>query len=70
MDLRQSIFKARTTAVPATEDPSETKGLEPLPWSDYFETKTKIKSADTVFNVYATGLTNTAGPVFMFHHGA
>ncbi|KAJ2707834.1 Protein phosphatase methylesterase 1 [Coemansia sp. IMI 203386] len=72
MDLRQSIFKARTTTTTtASDDPGATQGLDPLPWSKYFDTRTEItNNEDTTFNVYASGLTNTTGPVFMFHHGA
>ncbi|KAJ2402115.1 Protein phosphatase methylesterase 1 [Coemansia sp. RSA 2559] len=42
----------------------------PLPWSDYFDDRRSIRVGDTLFNVYASGLHNTSGPIFVFHHGA
>ncbi|KAJ2723985.1 Protein phosphatase methylesterase 1 [Coemansia sp. Benny D115] len=75
MDLRQSMFKARTTAPTSltdSGDPASSSGeYQPLSWSDYFEDKKTVSAPDsTLFNVYASGLANTTGPLFVLHHGA
>ncbi|KAJ1851111.1 Protein phosphatase methylesterase 1 [Coemansia sp. RSA 2703] len=70
MDLRQSMFKARAASVPDSDEHTDSAMYQPLSWRDYFETQQTINTADSAFNVYASGLSNPTGPVFIFHHGA
>ncbi|KAI9501524.1 Protein phosphatase methylesterase 1 [Coemansia spiralis] len=72
MDLRQSIFKPGNVQLPPLDDSTDSNSahLKPLPWSNYFEDKQNVSVGDTHFNVYSSGMANTSGPVFVFHHGA
>ncbi|KAI7830864.1 Alpha/Beta hydrolase protein [Kickxella alabastrina] len=80
MDLWQGMLKARKMQLPPLEEEEGTANakkdhgssdqLQPLPWSDYFESQQQIDIEDARFNVYASGLLHTDGPIFMFHHGA
>ncbi|KAJ2555002.1 hypothetical protein EV175_002400 [Coemansia sp. RSA 1933] len=65
MDLRQSLFKP-----PAPVHSAPDAQYAPLPWSAYFDDKRIVAVGDTQFNVYSSGLDNTGGPIFVFHHGA
>ncbi|KAJ1800315.1 Protein phosphatase methylesterase 1 [Coemansia sp. RSA 2399] len=71
MDLRQNIFKPHSTHAPSpTQEDSSSSKYAPLPWTDYFDDRRSVRVGDTQFNVYASGLNNTSGPIFVFHHGA
>ncbi|KAJ1665509.1 Protein phosphatase methylesterase 1 [Coemansia sp. RSA 1813] len=75
MDLRQNIFKPHSIHTSPLDqgEKNSNSGIgkyKPLPWSNYFDDKRSVHVGDTQFNVYSSGLSNTGGPVFVFHHGA
>ncbi|KAJ2160983.1 Protein phosphatase methylesterase 1 [Coemansia sp. RSA 552] len=83
MDLQRSIFKGLHPQLPSLSESGGSSGdsestdaavsaeFKPVPWTSYFETRRTVTLEDsTEFNIFASGLDKTDGPILLLHHGA